>query len=209
MTGEPPELATENGEACLLASLRLLVRICPNVCVALPTGFEELGRKCDVSISPLLFGPSPQLPRRAGPKAFRRHLVKRLKRQSPTTVDRHQLEWLACSGLIWLLKFPRRLQPEKSNQRVGSRLSWSWRSVKRLIKLTAGRGKLVDGLIFSLYDYTTNVGSPGPALPSQLKTDLLLVGAGAIGNGVVYLLSELRLVGHAWIVDGQSFQPEN
>lgn len=36
-----------------------------------------------------------------------------------------------------------------------------------------------------------------------------MAGAGAIGNGIVHLLSRLPLSGRAWVVDAQTYQPEN
>jgi molybdopterin/thiamine biosynthesis adenylyltransferase len=77
------------------------------------------------------------------------------------------------------------------------------------IRLKESRGRLLDGLTFSLHSYRCQEGDPGPALPAQLPLDLLLVGAGAIGNGIVHLLSRLPTTGQAWIVDAQTFQEEN
>src|SRR5215470_9075380 len=42
LTGESELLATANGKNCFLDSLRLLVRICPNVTMCLPAGNESL-----------------------------------------------------------------------------------------------------------------------------------------------------------------------
>jgi molybdopterin/thiamine biosynthesis adenylyltransferase len=80
---------------------------------------------------------------------------------------------------------------------------------KRLIRLKEGRGRLFDGLTFSLYSYRCGEHDPGPTLPAALPLDLLLVGAGAIGNGIIHLLSRLSVSGRAWIVDAQKFQDEN
>ncbi len=80
---------------------------------------------------------------------------------------------------------------------------------KRLVRLQASRGKLLDGLSFSLYNYDVGMTDPGPPLPEHLSVQLLLVGGGAIGNGVVHLLSQLPVTGRIWVVDAQRFGPEN
>src|SRR5207244_3815840 len=60
---------------------------------------------------------------------------------------------------------------------------------KRLIRLKEDRGRLLDGLTFSLHSYRCQEVDLGPALPADMHLDLLLIGAGAIGNGIVHLLS--------------------
>jgi molybdopterin/thiamine biosynthesis adenylyltransferase len=80
---------------------------------------------------------------------------------------------------------------------------------KRLVCLKPSRGKLLDGTTFNLLNYQTQDADPGPSLPKSLPVNLLLAGAGAIGNGVVYLLSRLPVEGRCLIVDKQSIGPEN
>ena len=46
-------------------------------------------------------------------------------------------------------------------------------------------------------------------LPERIVVDVLMVGAGAIGNGVLYLLGRLPVAGRAVVVDAQKFGPEN
>lgn len=48
-----------------------------------------------------------------------------------------------------------------------------------------------------------------PDLPDQLVFDLMLVGIGAIGTGIVLLLKSLPAEGHLIAVDPQQFCPEN
>jgi molybdopterin/thiamine biosynthesis adenylyltransferase len=64
-------------------------------------------------------------------------------------------------------------------------------------------------LNFSLYSYRSSDRDPGPPLPDNLVVELLLVGIGAIGNGIVYLLDALPASGRVCIVDPQTFQSEN
>lgn len=50
---------------------------------------------------------------------------------------------------------------------------------------------------------------PGPPIPVELHIDSLVVGAGAIGNGLIHLLAALPLRGRVAIVDRQVFGTEN
>jgi molybdopterin/thiamine biosynthesis adenylyltransferase len=79
---------------------------------------------------------------------------------------------------------------------------------KRLIVLRPDRGAMNPGTTFSFYDYCES-SSAGPELPSVIPIDLSLFGAGAIGNGIVYLLSVLPVTGRLSVVDRQVFQREN
>ncbi len=58
VTGEPKILATNNGRACLLCSLRLLIRICPNIVVLLPAECIDVLNACHATIDSLTFGRS-------------------------------------------------------------------------------------------------------------------------------------------------------
>jgi molybdopterin/thiamine biosynthesis adenylyltransferase len=78
-----------------------------------------------------------------------------------------------------------------------------------LLKVKESRAKPFDGLSFSLYSYRCGDTDVGPPLPERLPLGVLLVGVGAIGNGVIHLLDLLPIDGFVWIVDVQTFQPEN
>jgi hypothetical protein len=80
---------------------------------------------------------------------------------------------------------------------------------KRLVPVNPDRGPLHDTLSFSFYTYSDSDWA-GPELPTALNIGTLLqVGAGAIGNGIVHLLSQLGLNGRVVIVDRQDFADEN
>jgi molybdopterin/thiamine biosynthesis adenylyltransferase len=79
---------------------------------------------------------------------------------------------------------------------------------KRLIRLKPDRGQLHDVLAFSFHSYLAE-DNPGLALPKDLQLDLLLVGAGAIGNGTIHLLRSLSLTGRIAIVDKQVYESAN
>jgi hypothetical protein len=79
---------------------------------------------------------------------------------------------------------------------------------KRLVVLRPERGELSPAASFSFYNYGPSE-SPGPALPREIPIDAVLFGVGAIGNGIVHLLSLLPVVGRFTTVDRQVLQREN
>jgi molybdopterin/thiamine biosynthesis adenylyltransferase len=80
---------------------------------------------------------------------------------------------------------------------------------KRLIRLKRERGRFFDGLSFSFFTYSTEEKDTGPPLPAEMDLDALLVGVGAIGNGVVHLLDRLPVRGKIVVVDSQEYGREN
>jgi molybdopterin/thiamine biosynthesis adenylyltransferase len=81
---------------------------------------------------------------------------------------------------------------------------------KRLLRIKEERGRFFDNLTFSLFTYKTDDSDIGPPLPESIQLEsALLVGVGAIGNGIVHLLNQLPVQGSLMILDIQVFQPEN
>ncbi len=63
---------------------------------------------------------------------------------------------------------------------------------------------------FSLFDHSSSPESIGPPLPSEIQLpDTLLVGAGALGNGIALLAAQMPLRGRIHIVDKQDYADEN
>jgi hypothetical protein len=79
---------------------------------------------------------------------------------------------------------------------------------KRLIELRPEAGELHDRLFFSFRSYRTD-DDPGPEIIGPLDLDFLLVGAGAIGNGIIHLLGALPITGRVNVVDKQAYASEN
>ncbi len=210
LTGEREVLATENGRACLLSSLRLLVRICSNVAVFLPGGRDALQAECRAVAAKVAFDKPVEVLSDA--PALERYdaILSVGARAHP------DLPWTVINSNGWVARVSScgtHPSPEcRQGNPIGALAAAALGVAdvfKRLIRLRETRGRLVDGLSFSLYSYRCGDDNPGPSLPDQLVLDLLMVGAGAIGNGVVYLLSRLPMAGHAVIIDAQSFGPEN
>ena len=81
--------------------------------------------------------------------------------------------------------------------------------LKRLLRLRPGVGELIDGCVYSLWSYQVAEEVSAPALPDVLDLDVLVAGAGAIGNGVGHLLSRLAVRGKVAVVDAQPYGEEN
>lgn len=79
---------------------------------------------------------------------------------------------------------------------------------KRIVKLRPERGGLHDNLAFSFYSYSAE-DVAGPEISRIDVGNLLLIGAGAIGNGICQLLRQLPMEGLLSIVDYQEFREEN
>jgi hypothetical protein len=128
---------------------------------------------------------------------------------------RADLPWTVINSNGWAIRLSSRgrsLPSDCSRQNPVGALGVACLGVaevfKRLIRLKPERGQLHDLLVFSFYSYWTEDG-PGPDLPNSLPVDLLLVGAGAIGNGTIHLLSSLPAQGRVIIVDKQTYGVEN
>lgn len=210
LTGESAVLTTANGRACLCASLRLLIRMCPHVTVTLPIDCATLLDEVRDTITPLAFGaPVACNLGVADPGAFDATLCVGTRAQS-------EVPWTVINSNGWLARVssgPTSLPIDCDQTNPIGALAAASLGVaeifKRLVKLKPSRGTLVDGVCFSLYSYRTDETNPGPVLPTGLTLDLLLVGVGAIGNGVAYLLAQLPASGTIRVIDKQTFGDEN
>jgi molybdopterin/thiamine biosynthesis adenylyltransferase len=210
LTGEAGTLATANGRECLLSSLRLLPRLCRNLSVSLPADASQLAEECHTLAGRIAFGGTVKIisgtPDYTGYDGI----------LSVGTAAHSDLPWTVINSNGWLARVSSGTSclPAASDltNPVGALAAASLgvaEVFKRLIGLKESRGRLLDGLAFSLHSYRCQEDEPGPALPTELPLDLLLVGAGAIGNGIIHLLSRLPTSGQGWIVDAQTFRKEN
>jgi SAM-dependent methyltransferase len=208
VTGEGDFLQTANGRHCLLAALHLLPRICTNVAVALPEG-DLLGEAravaARISFRQQIAFVDPQSD--VGPFDSILSVGTRGRADLPWTVF-HNDGWLArVSSGGADLRGPVG-QPNPISALAAASLGVA-DTFKRLLGLRPSRGSPFNDLSWSLSTYEVDANDLGPPLPDNLPVDLLLGGAGAIGNGVLFLLSRLPLRGRILVVDSQKFGPEN
>ena len=209
VTGEQEVLGSPNGRACLLYSLQLLIRFCRDISVVLPPQLSEIHEACHQTLDPLVFGGAiSYLPAVEDYGQFDAVL-------SVGTAAKPELPWTVINSNGWLARVSSgasilAAECAQTNP-IGAMAAACLGSAdvfKRLVRLRPGRGHVFDGLSFSLQTYQVS-DDPGPPLPSRLTTNLLLVGAGAIGNGVALLLQALPIEGGITIVDAQEYGPEN
>jgi molybdopterin/thiamine biosynthesis adenylyltransferase len=210
LTGDATILLTENGRSCFLDSIRLLVRVCPHIIVWIPPSCTAL---LDDATS------------LANDVAFGREIDFRHEVQDMTPYDailsigstvRPHLPWTTINSNGWVARVSsgdKELSPECDLTNPIAALAAACLGVgevfKRLIRLKAERGELLNGFSYSLRTYQPYKCDFGPPLPDDLPADLLIVGAGAIGNGLTHLASQLRFTGRIRIIDSQRYGMEN
>ena len=69
---------------------------------------------------------------------------------------------------------------------------------------------MIQDLSFNLFDQTLGESDAGPPIVSGLNCGRTwIIGLGAIGNGVLLLIDQLKLRGNVVLVDRQTYGPEN
>ena len=209
LTGDIEFLATPNGRNCFLDSARLLMRMVRNLKVQIPAACGLNGEVA--AILNATSAPSRVVvcePANEGLEAYDAIL-------SVGSSARSDLPWTAVNSNGWTARLSSKGGSLSSDSSVdnpigalGAACLGAAEVFKRLIRLKPTHGDLQDTLAFSLYSYRPE-DAPGPAMPEELPINLLLTGAGAIGNGILHLLRSLPVSGQILIVDGQSYGPEN
>lgn len=210
LTGETEILSTENGKNCFIGSMLLLFRICRNLSILLPAGCEDLLNKSKLILNEKKYPSNIQFVEEKIEFKDYDAILNIGKKVRP------DLPWTVINSNGWLVRISsgsQEISSVCSQDNPIATLAAASLGVsevfKRLIKLKETRGRLLENLTFSLASYATNESDYGPSLSSSIPIDMLLVGAGAIGNGIIYLLGLLPLNGRVLIVDSQKLQTEN
>lgn len=212
LTGELEALKSRNGQWCFLNSLRLLSRVVGVLDVAVPEGLPQLQQEVD-DLSATLWSPG------------RVHTVAaaQLSFDGATAVlnvgsqVRADLPWTSISASGWVARCTsggRPLAPEfEQDNPITCLMSASFgvtEVFKRVYGVPADRAALVEDVAFSLFELSIAFADCGPPVPSSIALPkTLLLGAGAIGNGLALLLSQLPLTGELLVMDKQNFGTEN
>lgn len=213
LTGDAATLGTENGRWCFLDSLRLLHRVVGNLKIVVPAGLEKF---------------EAEVKRYCG-DAWCRGTIDVV--QSPTPMDlgfadailnvgnqiRTGLPWTTINSNGWVARVssgPTELPVDTDQANPIAALMAASIGVaevfKRVFEVAADRAPPLDRVEFSLFEMTSEPTSLGPPLPAEITLpDTVLMGGGAIGNGIVLLGSQLPLRGRLHIVDKQDFAEEN
>lgn len=213
LTGEAATLRSPNGRWCFLGALRLLVRVVGNLEVVLPPGFPELEREVEIVCATGFVYASPKF-RVGASRDISRAAAAVLNVGSAMDESR---PWTSINAQGWVARVSSGLQPLPAavNQPnpMAALLAASLgvaEVFKRVIGIPSDRAPLFGQIEFSLFEQSTEFSDHGPALPEHLQLpSALLVGAGAIGNAIAWLLSQLPLHGYLHVIDNQAYGDEN
>lgn len=213
LTGEADALQTANGHWCFMDSLRLLVRVVGQLTICLPPGFVDLEKEARQCCSEAFLRGTP------------RFIISDAKASLPPSdailnIGFHvtpYLPWTSIGSNGWIARISsgvRELPPDMDQPNPIAALMAASLGVtevfKRIYGVPFSVAPLIDKIELSLFDNSTDFNSLGPVLPEKLvMPDTLLIGAGAIGNGVGLLFSQLPIEGRLHIVDNQCYQDEN
>jgi len=210
LTGEAAILSTRNGALCFRHLLRLLVRTTLHLTVQLPAEMADLLADVQAIAKRVQFGTSVHFTSSPLNLADFDAIV------NVGTAACPELPWTSINSQGWLARVTSGSIPLSGEcgqwNPVGALAAASLGAAevfKRLLQVRPERATMFDGLSFSLETYETNTDDPGPPLPSHLDGDVLVTGAGAIGNGVIALLADLPMHGRIDIVDRQTYGTEN
>jgi len=210
LTGESGLLAVPNGRECFLDSLRLAVRICPNVAVHVSDENDDLRVEAQDLADRIAFGKKLEfLQASLNFDQFDSILSIGAKAHPElpwTTINSNGFVARVTSGTAGISDECDVFNPIGA---LAAACLGVGEVFKRLIRLKGERGEMLNGFSFSLRTYTKGTADCGPAIPETLPHDLLVVGAGAIGNGIVHLISRLPFTGAITIVDREEYGPEN
>ncbi|HWT19225.1 MAG TPA: ThiF family adenylyltransferase [Variovorax sp.] len=213
LTGEREILASQNGRWCLLNSLRLLSRIVGPLTVVLPPGLGAFEMEV----------------RQLAARVWSKGSVNVVGKDEPVAVDSAaavlnvgtqvdpRLPWTAINSNGWVARVssgPTPLPPDCSQSNPFAALMAASLGVaevfKRIYSVPRDAAPLLDATQFSLFELSTEPTSLGPLLPIEISLpDTVMVGAGAIGNGIALLLSQLAVRGRLHIIDKQDYGREN
>jgi molybdopterin/thiamine biosynthesis adenylyltransferase len=210
LTGCKDILATENGRNVLLYSLHLLVRICPSITISLPAENNDLRREAEQIARQIAFGKNVEFA--AGDvDAGEFDAVLSIGNLVHT-----EFPWTTINSNGWVCRVSSgstQLDSDCGMSNPVGALAAACLGVgdvfKRLVGLDPDRGELLDGFQFSLRTYEINPLDCGPVLSATKEVDLLVVGAGAIGNGIVALLADIPFFGNIVIIDKEDYGDEN
>lgn len=213
LTGEPEVLATENGRWCFLDALALLSRVVGNLTVMVPAGATLLEAEVKAYCE----------------KAWSRGSLLVVSDGNPMSLDssdailsvgtqvRPSLSWTVINSNGWVARVSSGILPlppdvDEPNP-LGALMAASLgvtEVFKRIFGVPQDVASLLEKTEFSLFEQTTTPTWIGPPLPIEIQLpDTLLVGAGAIGNGIALLFSQLPLRGRVHIIDKQDYADEN
>lgn len=213
LTGERDTLTAKNGRWCLLDCLQLLPRVVGPLTVVLPADIGELEAEVRAAAARVWTRGSVTVVVEGTPIDMR-HAVAVLNVGHNV---RPGLPWTSINADGWLARCTSSETPLPAGCSQANPIAALMAAslgvtevFKRVYQVPADVAPPCEIVEFSLYELSTTPSGVGPELPEVIDLpDTVLIGAGAIGNGLVLLLSQLQLRGRLHIIDKQAFGDEN
>jgi hypothetical protein len=209
LTAEPQVLTKENGRDCFLNCFRLLIRMVTRLTVHVPDGSPVL---------PALLLECERISHTARPTIVMDYNVDPAQFDAILSVGTQgcgDLPWTVVNSNGWVARvsscgenLPEEIDQSNPIGALAAACLGVSEVFKRLVLLRPKRGGLLPATSFSFLNYCKS-DHPGPQLPANIPLDAVLIGVGAIGNGIVHLLDRLQVSGKLTIVDFQNIQSEN
>ena len=212
LTGERDVLARPNGRWCFINCLRLLSRVVGNLQVVIPDNVPELKADLDALL----------------PTIWTQGKVQQLSTDlcgwgsaaavlNVGTQVRSDLRWTSILANGWIARCTSGSTSLPSGCEQDNPLSCMFAAslgvteiFKRVYGVPNENAPPMEDAAFSLFELSSNFSGLGPQLPPSIGIPRTLVlGAGAIGNGIVLLSSQLPLTGKMLVMDKQNFGDEN
>jgi hypothetical protein len=212
LTGEVASLRQQNGRWCFLDSLRLLSRVVGELLVVVPDDLAEFQAEVDDVLSGLW---SQGRARRIHPKDCNLQCATAILNVGNAV--RPDLPWTSIAANGWIARCTSGAKPLPQGNDLDNPLSSMLAAsfgvtevFKRVYGVPTDKAAPMDDVAFSLFELSTDFADFGPSLPAAISLpNTLVLGAGAIGNGLVLLLSQLPLTGRMLVLDKQVFGTEN
>lgn len=212
LTGEKDVLACRNGRWCFIDCLRLLSRVVGDLQVVVPDAVPELQAELD-ALLPILWSQG-KVRQIAASQCDWGSAVAVLNVGAQVRPD---LRWTSILANGWVARCTSGCKPLPAGCEQANPLSCMLAAsfgvtevFKRVYGVPREKAPLMEDAAFSLFQLSTSFDGLGPQLPASISVpDTLLLGGGAIGNGLALLLSQLPLTGHLLVIDKQDFGDEN
>jgi hypothetical protein len=213
LTGEREFLLSDNGRWCLLDAVTLLGRVVGDLTVIVPDGAEQLESEVKALCQELWARRPVNILREGHPFSIQTaDAILSVGKQA-----RPSLPWTVVNSNGWVARVSSGAEDLPSDvaqpNPLGALMAASLgvtEVFKRIFGVPHDIAPLADKIELSLFDQTVDPDWIGPPLPDSIHLpDTLLVGGGAIGNGIALLLSQLVVTGRLHIIDNQDYGDEN
>lgn len=212
LTGESAALSTQNGRWCFVNSLRLLARVVGKLQLVVPPGATELKAELEQLLSTLW---SQGAVRQVEPDKCDWANASAILNVGGSV--RSELPWTSIIANGWIARCTSSTNPLPPACEQDNPISCMFAAslgvtevFKRVYGVPHDKAPPMEDAAYSLFDLSDRFDGVGPELPSRITLpSTLLLGAGAIGNGLVLLGSQLNLSGRVLILDREDFGEEN